>query len=692
MEYYNNILCVTYEDLGAIKDYETIKKTIIRGRCTVVRSGYGRDTYALIQYSSLPDKWRAAFEAVVGDPAEVLRERERMKVVETMHRPEAVKWMSAYRYEHNGRRVSLPEGKQREYVMNYTALHSLLCEHERRVRLTKASNNTRRDLWSLLHNSSEQMRLTYPHKLPSNVARLRVKLMGFKVAMQEGEEVAMLYVVSGKMGNQNAQKITADGEALLIALRRQQVPRLSIEQIRIMYNANAEQMGWPQLQSESVLYKWYEKPSVKPRWFDAVYGESKAHQKYDRKHSTELPEWSCALWYGDGTKLNLYYKDDEGKIATINVYEVIDAASECLIGYHISESEDYDSQYKAFRMAIETAGVRPIEIVYDNQGGHKKLASQQFFSKIAMRHRPTAPYNGSSKTIEHAFYRLQSEVLSKHFNFTGQNITAKMDKSRPNIEFIEANKAHLPTLEELKAQYAACRREWNDMPHPKSGLSRQEMFDTRMHPSAAMVTEIDMVNMFWLTTSRPATYTNNGIRITVKGREYLYEVYESAGMPDVRWMSDHIDAKFYVQYDPSDMTTVRLLSAEQDADARRFVRVASTKMVIHRAGIDQSSEEKAFIRQMRDRVNEERMRRVTEGRLIEIDHGVAPEQHGLNSPNPKAMPKELLEQMDKRLGAARRRKVMSEGLGPSMKNISLSDWLYVDDTDEMTTQRVRSKY
>lgn len=692
MEYYNNILCVTYEDLMQIKPFKTINSMIYNRRCTVVRSGYGRDTYALIQYSSLPDKWRAEFERVVGEPAEVLRERERMKVVETMHRPEAVRWMAAYRYEHKGRRVSLPEGKQREYVMNYTALHSLLCEHERRVRLTKASNNTRRDLWSVLHHSSEQMRLTYPHKLPSNVARLRVKLMGFKVALQESEDLAMMYVVSGKMGNQNALKITAEGEELLIALRRQKVPSLSIEQIRIMYNAHAESMGWLTLQSTDRLSRWFEKADVKPRWYDAVYGESKAHQKYDRKHSTELPMWSCTLWYGDGTKLNLYYRDDEGKIATISVYEVIDAASECLIGYHISESEDYEAQYKAFRMAIETAGVRPIEIVYDNQGGHKKLASQQFFSKIAMRHRPTAPYNGASKTIENAFYRLQSEVMSKHFNFTGQNITAKMDKSRPNIEFIEANKANLPTLEELKAQYAACRREWNMMAHPKTGISRIDMFNDRKHPGAVEVTEVDMVNMFWMTTVRPATYTNNGIRITVKGREYLYEVYESAGIPDLRWMSEHIDSRFYVQYDPSDMTTVRLMSDEKDEDERRFVRVASTKMVIHRAGIDQSAEEKAFIRQMRDRVNAERMRRVTDGRLIEIDHGVAPEQHGLNSPVPKAMPKELLEQMEKRLGAARRRRVQEEGLGPSQKHISLSDWMDADETDEMTTQRVRSKY
>ena len=98
--------------------------------------------------------------------------------------------------------------------------------------------------------------------------------------------------------------------------------------------------GWKQLNSIGNLYDWFNQEDIKPRWYDAVHGEQKAHQKFDRKHSTELPTLANAIWYGDGTKLNLYYRDDEGKVRTTMVYEVMDAASEVLLGYHISDAED----------------------------------------------------------------------------------------------------------------------------------------------------------------------------------------------------------------------------------------------------------------------------------------------------------------------------------------------------------------
>ena len=682
---------MTYGDLERVMPYKTIIDTVYRKRCTVVRPGYGRDTYALIQWTSLPDKYRQKFVREVGEPEALIRKAERDRKVETMHDVDAVEYYGSYLYDHKGKLEPLPEAKRKEYVMNYTTLCLLLEEHNKRVRLTKASNNTRHDLWHILQRSSEKLRESYPHTLPKSEARLRVKVQLFKIAKTESPEMGFKFVISDKMGNQNALKITPEGERLLIALKRQRVPVLTGEQIWLQYNAAAEMKGWVSIKSVRTIEMWYEKPEIRPKWLDAVYGEQKAHQLLDPKHSTELPELSCTLWYGDGTKLNLYYRDDEGKVATINVYEVIDAASEALIGYHISESEDYEAQYRAFRMAIETAGVRPVEIVYDNQGGHKKLASQEFFHKIAMRHRPTTPYNGSSKTIEHAFYRLQSEVMAQHFNFTGQNITAKADKSRPNLEFIEANKANLPTLEELKAQYAACRKEWNEQAHPKTGQARMEMFKNNINPQCQRVTERDIIDMFWLTTQRPATYTVNGIRITLKGIEYLYEVYAVAGIPDLEWTSQNIDRRFYVQYDPMDITSIRLMTGDKDPGDRRFVRVAAKKMVVHRASSEQSSEEKAYIRAHRDAIQAERARRLTEGRLIEIEHGVAPEQHGLNSPEPKNLPKELREQMERKLAVARRRKAKEEGLGTYTKTISLADWRDIEETT-FDKDKVRAKY
>ena len=54
---------------------------------------------------------------------------------------------------------------------------------------------------------------------------------------------------------------------------------------------------------------------------------------------TQLPEMPNTLWYGDGTKLNLYYKDYDKKqkrmvARTIDAYEVMDACTEVFWGIH----------------------------------------------------------------------------------------------------------------------------------------------------------------------------------------------------------------------------------------------------------------------------------------------------------------------------------------------------------------------
>ena len=87
-------------------------------------------------------------------------------------------------------------------------------------------------------------------------------------------------------------------------------------------------------------------------------------------------------------------------------------------------------------MAIEMAGVKPYEIVTDNQGGHRKLAVQGFFDKICRLHKPTMPYNGQSKTIENLFGRFQQQVLHKIWHFIRTEVTAKKLNSKPNMSLL----------------------------------------------------------------------------------------------------------------------------------------------------------------------------------------------------------------------------------------------------------------
>ena len=643
MEYYKKTLCVTYQELTCGDDpvitRGALDKQLQRGTIERSHRGGGEGSRAQIIYSSLPNKYQKRFVAKYGDPEQKLIREMIMSKVKKDENAEL--FFEEYRYDKNGEQVPLPERIQAEYVWNASVLNALISELDT-LRPKRNMLGGSRNVWETLLARVEEWRGEYAHTLPGSEGRLKSLVNQYRP-----QNYAVL--VSGKYGNSNTLKIEEEAGRYLVALKRSRVPVYTDMQIFEEYNRVAPERGWKPLKSPRSLREWLNSPRIEPLWYDAVHGEMKAHQRYGRKHKTELPSRRDSLWYGDGTKLNLYYKDEHGNVRTIGVYEVMDAYSEVLLGFHISENENYEAQYHAYRMALQTSGHKPYELVHDNQGGHKKLerVSDGLLAKISHIHRPTAPYSGQSKTIESAFGRFQSQVLHKDWRFTGQNITTKKASSRPNLEFIEANKDKLYTLAELKAKYVEARREWNEMKHPATGISRIGMYNTSVNEETEAVTARDMVDIFWVMTSRPSTFTSSGIEVTIGGKSRTYEVYSSPGVPDHEWRRRNTYKQFYVKYDPYDFGSVRLYWKDKGGEFR-FERVAEPYMVIHRAIQDQGEGEAAFIRREQEANVQDRVERQVVAKEIEYEHGVAPEQHGLNTPKLKGITAEVQRQIDRR--------------------------------------------
>lgn len=673
MEYYNKTLCVTFDELtggdSPIIKADTLRQNMRRGNIQCARQGKGEGNYALYVYASLPMKYRIMFEEKFGKPADVLKQQELKDWVREDSK--AREFFESFEYDLNGVQTRLSQKLIDEYTSNATVLGLLWQKMNELTATTHALGGGRRgDLWDIVFTQSEQLREVTSHTLPKNLARLKEKMSQFK---KNGYES----LISGKVGNKNTLKITDDAGRRLIALKRSRVPVLTDSQIFEQFNQECETKGWKPLKSVRSLKTWLESAAIEPLWHDAVYGEMSAHQKFDRRHKTQLPTMRDALWYGDGTKINLYYRDDEGKVRTTSVYEVIDAATEVFLGFCISDNEDYEAQYMAYRMAIQVSGHKPYEIVHDNQGGHKKLQNQQFFDKLCHIHRTTAPYNGASKTIESVFGRFQMQVLHKDWRFTGQNITAKKDSSRPNMEFIEANKDNLYTYDELKAAYLKARTEWNEMSHPATGEQRIKMYEQSENPETPVVTPSNMIDMFWVQCDRMSTFTSSGIEITVKGKKRVYEVMTEAGVPDIEWRRKHTYERFVVKYDPYDFGSIRLYRKDR-AGELRFERVAEPYMVIHRAIQEQTEGEAAFIRQQQKATEQSRIERQVAAKAIEYAEGVAPEQHGLSTPDLKGVTADVQRQIDRRT-----RKYSKEpeelSLGRVTKKTSNIDWMELEN-------------
>lgn len=668
MEFYKRILCVTFEELTggevSIIRPATLRKNIERGNIRCARQGKGEGNYALYEYASLPMKYKMKFEGKYGKPDDILKAQELRDTVRTDE--EAREFYESFEYDLNGVQTRLSEKLICEYTTNASVLGMLWKRMNELVATSHALCNGRRgDLWDIVFAQSEKLREVTGHTLPKNLARLKNKMNQYKNS-------GYATLISGKIGNRNTLKITEEAGRRLIAMKRSRVPVLTDSQIFDAFNSEAEGRGWKPLKSVRSVKTWLNSAAVEPLWHDAVYGEMSAHQKFDRRHKTQLPAMRDVLWYGDGTKINLYYRDADGKVRTTSVYEVMDAATEVFLGFCISDTEDYEAQYMAYRMAIQVSGHKPYEIVHDNQGGHKKLQNQRFFDRLCHIHRTTAPYNGASKTIESAFGRFQQQVLHKDWRFTGQNITAKKAGSRPNMEFIEANKDRLYTLEELKAAYLKARTEWNEMAHPATGEQRMRMYESSVNPETPVVTVSDMIDMFWVTCDRMSTFTSSGIEVTIKGQKRRYEVMSAPGVPDIEWRRTHTYQKFVVKYDPYDFGSIRLYWKDK-AGGLRFERVAEPYIVIHRAIQEQTEGDAAFIRAQQAATEQSRIERQVQGREIEYAEGMAPEQHGLVTPDLKGVRADVQRQIDRRT-----RKYEAEpeelSLGRVTKKISKMDW------------------
>lgn len=684
MEYYNKILCVTFAELTGGRDpvmkANTLKCNVQRCNIACARRGGGEGTQALYVWSSIPEKYRRRFVATYGDPEEKMREA--MTKASIKIDAKAREYYEAYTYmDKDGQERHLTEKMIEEYTINASVLGELEKMAARRQVIRSSLNAPMSGAWDLILDSSERMRESYGHTLPGTLARLKTRLKAWKADGYQS-------VVSGKLGNSSALKITGDFLKLIVALKRSKVPVYTDAQLFEKANEIAEERGWKPIRSLSGMKKWLTSPSVEPLWYDAVYGEQAARQRYGRKHKTALPTRRDTLWYGDGTKLNLYYRDEQGKVRTTQVYEVIDAMSEVLLGYCISDTEDYEAQYHAYRMAIQKSGHKPYEIVYDNQGGHKKLDSDGFIGKICRVHRPTQPYNGESKTIESVFGRFQAQVLHKDWRFTGQNVTAKKASSRPNVEFIEANKDSLYTLEELKDAYAAARKEWNEGVHPATGERRIDMYEKSVNEETQEVTLHDMVDMFWVFTKRMATFTDQGLQVTIKGEKRQYEVCSSPGVPDHEWRRKHTCERFIVAYDPYDFASIRLYTKGTDGSLR-FERTAEPYILIHRALQDQQGTDDAkFIRQEQEANLQDRIERTVAGRTIAAEHGTDAEQQGLHSPKLKGTTAAVQRQIDHRMERYSQPPEQYQ-LGRHTKSLSLDDWLDVmEGGDDGDTPRI----
>lgn len=638
--YHNGILCISKPGLTdgnamasdaklrPIASEAAYEKYVARNKNVRVRMGKGLNCPALLSWQLLRADWRQMAELKYGSP----EQKTTILGFEQYIQPDAaaLKYFNDYILA-DGR--ELPEDAKREYYANAIVLNGITAA-KRRIGGAHRKSGHRSSVWRIIAADIAKLdKDEYPHTLPENDRSLQRKYADY---LNEGYQL----LIHRNYCNAAAEKINEDAKMWVLARWANQVTKVAtIQQLLCEYNAKAVVEDWKQLKSEVTLRNFLFSEDVQNLWWGHRYGELKAKEKFSFQFSTRLPSYRDSLWYSDGTKLNYFYLTDDGKVATCQVYEVMDACSEVFLGYHISNTEDFVAQHAAYKMALKTSGHKPYQVTFDNQGGHKKLEVAEFFKNLAHLAIKTAPYNGKSKTIESAFGRFQDHYLKRDWYFTGQNIQTVRLESKANMEYINANKANLPTLAEVKDTYLRRRTEWNNAPHPKAknGESRLQVYYSSVNPQAVKCELWDMVNLFWVLRDKPVTVNAYGISFDHKRETYTYMKYEdnNSQMPDIDWLADNVGKKLFVKFDPEDMSMIFLY--EKDHNGLRFVAEAETKWTIARGKQEQEDGEMKLTAAVNARRKEKRVGTTAIMDEILASHNLLPEQHGFNSPSIKGI-------------------------------------------------------
>ncbi len=576
-----------------------------RGKLDKIGIG-GNGRKVMIRFNSLPETVKNDIGAVLGDLDEIYS----LKYFAYQIKPD----YKGLQYMRNAMLEGRITDKQAEiYSTRINWLNCVLSLQKDAKKLF----GSKAEFWRLFLLAIEH----YNVGLPSNYAYFKAKLNDYE---SSGYEV----VIKNYTDNTNSQKISDKMGAWTVARWSDRVRRVDFEILLEEYNIEAKKEGEKPLKSSQTLRNYLNKPEIKRMWYGFRYGHLQAKEMFAYKMKTKLPEKRDSLWYSDGTKLN--YFDKEGKLkASWTVYEISDAYSECLLGFAIGKSENYELQFEAARMALEFSGHKPYEWKYDNQGGHKKLQNEQLLTKLATLSITTRPYNGNSKTIESVFGRFQQKYMSQDWFFTGQNITTTKQESKANMEFVLANLKNLPELDEVIEIYKTRRAEWNAAPHPKTGISRLEMYQKSHNDKAIKVDKWDMVELFWL-TREPLTYHNSGISMDVSKRNYEFEVLDENGMPDTEFRKRYLGESFAIKYDPKDMSEVLLYT--RTSAGLKYIATAVDSIKIHRSVQEQEVDEAKLIKQLIEVSKQEQIDMYDSGLAVLKEFGRAAENYGLNTP------------------------------------------------------------
>jgi len=602
MQYYNNILAIEARWLleNKVFSVRTYKNLAYRKDINVVRRGC-RGCEALVAYESLPDRFKAKVDELLGGNAYKMAETNILAELLEDNR-EAAAYFDEFTIS-DGRH--LPLQRRREYYANAVVLDAIGREIERRKGRRKSSGVTGKNFWGELKDAAANIdRTRYPHNLPENERSLERK---FKEYKSEGYEclIHRNYIEQ----HRNAAKVMDEGQMNVLATLVSDPRNLDDVQVSRLYNMMAETMKWKTITSSTVAI-WRNKldSDIYARRHGAKAWANDRTMQVKRK----APEFPLYYWTMDGWDVELAYQDKkDGKATTytnrITMVVVLDACCKYPIGYAIGLHESPALIREALRNAHKHT-----EQLFGQMYRVQQIQSDRYQMKNLTplyevsgdKVTPAAVGNAKAKIIEPWFKYFNKKYCQLQPNWTGFGVTSRREL-QPNGDFLQKHKTQFPDFAGVCAQVVRFLE-----------AERAELHDAYVGKFTAMPAEnrlplplAQYLLAYGETSGRTNVLQGSGLKIIIGGIRRDYDCFDLT-------FRDHPAERWHVVYDPDDLHVALAVNKEQTLQYELEEKYVQPMALIERTEGDYAELERV-------RAYNERMKEKMKNKMVGYQEGAA---------------------------------------------------------------------
>lgn len=550
MQYYKNILTIESGWLieHGIMTRANYQNLTTRKDLRVVRRGC-RNRESLVDYESMPERFRRKVDNIVGNPYKSVR----VNMVETYitHSAEASDYFDGYRI---GGDRHLPVGKRREYYANAIVLDAIHILITNRSAQRRALGNKAVRFWEEISDAVQELdTVRYPHALPANPRSLERKYKTYKAVGYESL-IHRTYIVQ----NKNAAKVFDNNQMAAIGVLISDPRNLDNSQVANIYNTLAEQMQWKNITAATVAV-WRDKldnETYARRHGAVVFRSNKAMQV-----KRSAPSYPLYYWTMDGWDAELLYQKEENGHTTyhnrVTIVVVLDACCKYPVGYAIGTHETPELIKEALRNAAKHTEslfgqmYRTAQLQSDNYAIKKMLP---LYEAMADKATPAQVKNAKAKIIEPWFKYFNKKYCQLQANWSGFGVTSRKEL-QPNGDFLNKYRKHFPDFEGVCRQLVGFVEAERASLHDRYMALWNEMPAENRFP----LPYDQYLMLFGATTGKRNLLQGSGLNIAIGGVKRTFDCFDPA-------FRKHAGVRWEVRFDPDDLN--RALAVNEDESLR----------------------------------------------------------------------------------------------------------------------------